>query len=130
MEPITAAIVAALAKLSEPAIKDAYDGLKSLIARKFGRENKVTRAIAEVESNPESEGRKAVLNEEVVAAKPSADTEIMAAVKTLLDRLEQAGAPVASVRVEAKGERSVAIGRDATGATIRTGDEGSGRKRK
>ena len=100
-----------------------------LIARKFGRENKVTKAIAEVETNPESEGRKAVLNEEVVAAKPSADAEIMAAVKTLLDRLEQAGAPVASVRVEAKGERNVAIGRDATAATIRTGDEGPGRKR-
>ena len=129
MEPITAAIVAALAKLSEPAIKDAYDGLKSLIARKFGRENKVTTAIAEVESNPESDARKAVLNEEVVAAKPSADAEIMAAVKTLLDRLEQAGAPVASVRVEAKGERNVAIGGNATGATIRTGDEGPNRKR-
>jgi hypothetical protein len=30
MDPITTAIVAALAKLAEPAIKDAYDGLKAI----------------------------------------------------------------------------------------------------
>ena len=126
MDPISTAIVAAVAKLSEPAIRDAYDGLKAIIARKFGREHSVTKAIEDVEANPKSDGRKVVLSEEVTSANPGADADVMAAVQQLLDRLEKSGVPTASMRVEAKGERSVAIGGGVSGSTIRTGDETSG----
>ena len=51
MEPITVAIVAAVVagaaagagKVAEKVIVDAYDGLKSLIKRKLGADNKVSR---------------------------------------------------------------------------------------
>jgi hypothetical protein len=123
MEPITAAIVAAVAKLSEPAIKDAYEGFKSLIIRKFGREAKVTKAIADVEAKPESPGRQTVLQEELAEAKAGDDQELLAAARALIDKLQQHGVPAASLHVEAKGERSVAIGGSAIGSPIRTGDE-------
>ena len=44
MDPITTAILAALAKLAEPAIKDSYDGLKAIIKRKFGANGTCTGA--------------------------------------------------------------------------------------
>jgi hypothetical protein len=67
-----------------------------------------------------------VLSEEVTSANPGADADVMAAVQQLLDRLEKSGVATAAMRVEAKGDRSVAIGGGVSGSTIRTGDETSG----
>jgi len=123
MEPITTAVVAALAKLSEPAIRDAYDGLKKVIVRRLGADHKITEAVASVESKPESKARQEVLNEEIVEAKAGDDAELHAALQVLMKRLEEHGAAPASNRVTASGERSVAVGGSAVNTTIRTGDE-------
>lgn len=39
MDPITTAIVAALANLSKDVIKDSYNALKSALKKKFGSES-------------------------------------------------------------------------------------------
>lgn len=89
MDPITTAILAALAKLAEPAIKDAYDGLKAIIKRKFGAHHEVVQAVENVERKPDSSGRREMLKEEIASSKAEADPEIVAATQALLQKLQQ-----------------------------------------
>jgi disulfide oxidoreductase YuzD len=89
MDPITTAILAALAKLAEPAIKDAYDGLKAIIKRKFGANHEVVQAVDRVEEKPDSSGRRETLKEEIVGSGALADPEIAAAAHSLLEKLKQ-----------------------------------------
>ena len=51
MEPITTALVAALGKLAEPAVKDAYEGLKALIMKKAPQ---LLAMIQDVAQSPEA----------------------------------------------------------------------------
>lgn len=96
MDPITAAIIGAVAAglaagttdTAKKVVADAYDGLKSLIKRKLGSESKVAQAIADVEANPQSEGRKAVLQEEVTTAKADQDEELVAAANALIEQIK------------------------------------------
>lgn len=92
MDPISTAIVSAVAasigKVGGEAIVDAYNGLKALIIRKYGADSKVAKAVDEVEANPESKSRPAVLSEEVVAAKADQDQELLAAAQALLDQIK------------------------------------------
>ncbi|HEU4559313.1 MAG TPA: hypothetical protein VFS20_15760 [Longimicrobium sp.] len=83
MDPLTTTIVAALQKLSEPAVRDAYAGLKALIQRKFGSGSGISGALEGAETKPDSPGRAAVLEEEVQAAAAGRDGEVMAAVAAL-----------------------------------------------
>jgi len=68
MDPITTAIVAALPALARDmvssAVKDAYAGLKSLIAKKFGATSAIAKSVDELEANSKSHGRAQVLSEE------------------------------------------------------------------
>ncbi len=89
MDPITAAIVGAPAKLSESAIKDGYDALKAVIARKYGAGSELVKAVASVEQKPESEGRKGTLQEEVKASGADRDAEILKLALRLVDKLQQ-----------------------------------------
>ena len=92
MDPITAAIVAALAagglsgatKVAEQAISDAYSKLKELLGNKFGAKSKLVKAVKELETNPKSEARKSVVMEEVTAAKANKDADLLKAAQTLL----------------------------------------------
>jgi hypothetical protein len=120
MDSITAAILTALGGLSHTAVKDAYNGLKGLIARKFGADSRVSRAIEDLEAQPESEGRKAVLQEEVAVAGALNDAEVAAAVRALLEQTDAGGA---RVQAYASGERSVAVGGSLHSSTIVTGDQ-------
>lgn len=92
MDPISVAIVAAvaagIAKVGPEAIADAYHGLKALIIRKYGADSKVAKAVDEVEANPESKSRPAVLSEEIVAAKADQDQELLAVAKALLEQIK------------------------------------------
>ncbi|MBI5651687.1 MAG: hypothetical protein HZC40_14775 [Chloroflexi bacterium] len=83
MDPISLAVVGALAKLSEQAIKDAYEALKALIARKFGKESDLAQAVENLEKKPESVGRKETLVEEVTASNADRDQELLQAAKAL-----------------------------------------------
>lgn len=93
MEPITTAIVAAvgagLGKITEAGIIDMYNGVKNAITKRFGAESKLKKAVDDVEANPASAARKAVLDEEVAAANAGEDAEILQAVKLLLVALEK-----------------------------------------
>ena len=93
MEPITTVIAAAagvgLSKITEAGIIDVYNGVKNAIAKRFGAESKLKKAVDELEANPASAARKAVLDEEVVNVKANEDIEILQAVKWLLVALEK-----------------------------------------
>ena len=86
---IPTAILAALAKLDEPAIKHAYDGLKAILTRKLGAHHDVLQAIGNLEKKPDSIGRREMLKEEIVGAGAVEDAEILAAARSLLENLEK-----------------------------------------
>ena len=97
MELITfTAIVAALSagvatgagKVVESAVVDAYQGLKAALRRKFGDDSGVVEAVDKLEQKPDSETRKALLQEEVEAAGVDRDPEVRKAAQDLLDRVE------------------------------------------
>lgn len=96
MDPVTTAIIAALAAgiikssstVGEKAIVDAYEALKALIQHKFGSDSKVAKAVNELEEEPDSEGYKAVLKEQVAKAKVDQDSEVLTAAQALLDKLQ------------------------------------------
>lgn len=88
MDPVTTAIVAAvtsgLTKVGEKAIIDAYEALKNLLQEKFGKKSDVVKAVNRMEEKPESEGRKQILQEELVDAKADKDADIIKAAQALL----------------------------------------------
>lgn len=110
MDPITTAIVAAVANLGATAVKDAYDGLKSLLVRKFGPDSRVGEAVKGVEAQPASEGRKVVLAEEMAAAGAPADEELVRAAGVLAAALQAHGGPSVSVRQAVHGDQNVFSG--------------------
>lgn len=109
MDPITAAIVAALGTLAEPAVKDAYAALKAVIARKFGAQAEVTRAVETLEARPDSAGRRAALEEEIAAAAAARDQEILRLAEALA-RQAQARSTTATVQQHVQGDRNVVSG--------------------
>lgn len=106
MDPITTAIIAALPALAtemvSSGIKDAYAGLKSIIARKFGATSSVCKSVEALEANPKSKGQAIVLSEHVGEAKATSDAEIMAAVGKLVEALaKERAAGTSSVHIQA-----------------------------
>jgi hypothetical protein len=96
MEPITAAIIAALTAgaasgLTEAAkkvISDGYSGLKALINKKFGAKSDVTDAMEKLQAKPESPGRQQTLAEELKATNATADPELLGAAQSLLELIK------------------------------------------
>ena len=92
MDPVTAAIVAAVtagaAKVATEVVPDLYNSLKALLKSKFGEQNAVSKAVDEVEADPESAGQKLVLEERVRKAGADKDADLVAAAKKLLEQLE------------------------------------------
>lgn len=126
MDPITTSIVAAVHKLSEPLVNDAYRGLKALIQRKFGKTSALASAVEGVEAQPSSAARAAVLAEEADAAGANDDAELARASQTLLEAA--GGTPNASVMYQTvqqtvhHGENIVGIGTVTTGRNVRPAD--------
>lgn len=89
MDPITTAIVAALANLSKDAIKDGYVALKDALKKKFGETSDVVDAVDKLEKKPDSEARKAAVQEEVETAKINDDPDIVRLVQDLLDKIKE-----------------------------------------
>jgi hypothetical protein len=96
MEPITTAIIAAIAagalkaagSIGEKAIADSYAGLKALIVRKFGQQSDVVKAVESVEARPESAGRQQTLAEEAAAAKLDQDQDVVKAAQELIEQIK------------------------------------------
>jgi hypothetical protein len=96
MEPVTVAIIAgALAgatsgvtDAAKTAVVDAYEGLKSLIKRKFGNNSDVADAIEKLQAKPESLGRRETLREELGAVDAAGDPELLGAANSLLQLIK------------------------------------------
>jgi hypothetical protein len=92
MDPITAAIMAVLPALAsdvvKSGVKDAYDGLKAVIQRKWGENAPISKAIAAVEQDPKSKAQAAVLEEKVEAVKAHEDTEVLQALQKLVEQMK------------------------------------------
>lgn len=95
MDPITTAIMAVLPALASDAvkagIKDAYDGLKAVIRRKWGDAAPISKAIAAVEQDPKSKAQAAVLEEKVGAVKAAEDPEVVKALHQLVEQMKAHG---------------------------------------
>ena len=87
MDPITTAILAALAsglkKVGEKAVVESYGKLKELLKRKFGENSDIADSIAKLESRPDSEARRKMLEEEARETGALKDSEILKAVENL-----------------------------------------------
>ena len=89
VDPITTAIVAAIAAVGSSAIKDSYSALKALLKNKFGEKSDLVEAVNKLEEKPQSEARKATVQEEVEAAKASDDPEVVQLAQSLLEKLKE-----------------------------------------
>jgi hypothetical protein len=89
MSAIAAALAAGAATgatdTAKKAITDAYDGLKSIIKKKFGSDSEAVHAIDKLEAKPDSEGRRLTLSEELETIDAGSDPELTAAAQSLLE---------------------------------------------
>jgi hypothetical protein len=95
MDPITAAILAALPALAadtlKAGVKDAYEGLKAVIRSKWGDAAPISKAIAAIEEDPHSKAQAAVLEEKVGAVKDTEDTDVLEALRVLVEQMKAHG---------------------------------------
>ena len=91
MDPVTAIVsaivagaTAALKPTTEQAIKDAYQGLKSIIVNKWKNLN-----LSGIESTPDSKGQKLVIEEEIAKSDAGNDQQLIAAAQQLLSTIQQ-----------------------------------------
>jgi hypothetical protein len=88
MDPITAALVAALAagatQLGKSAVVDSYNGVKTLIKKKFAKTD-LPAAIESLEKKPESKSRQGMVQEEVESINADKDPEILSTIQALVD---------------------------------------------
>ena len=89
MDPITTAIMSALAALSKDVIKDSYNALKTAIKNKFGSESDLIDAVDKLEKKPDSEARLAMLQEEVEIAKVNEETDIIQLAQDLIEQIKE-----------------------------------------
>jgi hypothetical protein len=105
MDPITTAILAVLPALAsdmvKSGVKDAYEGLKAVIRRKWGDAAPISKAIAAIEQDPNSKAQAAVLEEKVGAVKAAEDAEVMKALHQLIEQMKSHGiAGEAAARIQ------------------------------
>jgi hypothetical protein len=96
MDPVTTAIIAALTagattggtELVKKGVSDGYDRIKSLLKEKFGHNSEVVKKVTDLETKPDSEGRRATLQEEIAAAKADQDSDLVKAAQAILEELK------------------------------------------
>jgi len=86
---IATGITSGSAKVTESSITYAFTSLKNLLEKKLSKDHKVLKAISDLETNPNSPGKKMVLREEVVEAKLDQDQEVVVAAKELIELLKR-----------------------------------------
>jgi hypothetical protein len=72
-------------------VKDAYEGLKAVIRRKWGETAPISKAIAAIEEDPQSKAQAAVLEEKVAAVKAATDPEVAQALHQLVEQMKREG---------------------------------------
>jgi hypothetical protein len=95
LDPITTAILAALgvmgSEVIKSGVKDAYEGLKAVIRRKWGEAAPISRAIVALEEDPQSKAQAAVLEEKVGQVKATDDAEVAQALHALVEQMKTNG---------------------------------------
>jgi hypothetical protein len=93
MDPVSAIVAALVAGATEAArpmatqvVKDAYEGFKALIVRKFSKSSTPLRGV---EEKPASEARQIALKEELTDAGADRDAEVLSALQDLIATLRQ-----------------------------------------
>jgi hypothetical protein len=95
---LVAGAAAGLKPAAEQAVKDAYAGLKTLIQRKWQHVS-----VSQLEANPTSEARQAVVKEDLAQANAADDRDLLTAADKVLDAVAQHAPEVAKsigVRLE------------------------------
>jgi len=105
MDPVSVVVTALVAgaaagvkPAAEQAVKDAYAGLKALIQRKWQQVS-----VSQLEANPTSEARQAVVKEDLTQANAANDRDLLTAADKVLDAVAQHAPEVArsiGVRLE------------------------------
>ena len=124
MDPITTAIVAALAagvaasakEVGQKVIVDAYDALKTTLKKRFGPDSDLAEAVETLEKKPESAGRQTTVQEEVAAAKAAGDPELQKLAQALIEALKstpEGEKAVGKYQVDVSGGQVGVIGDDA-----------------
>jgi hypothetical protein len=130
MDPITAAIIAVLPALAgdtvKAAVKDAYDGLKAVISRKWGESAPISKAIAAIEEDPTSKAQAGVLAEKVEAVKATEDREVAQALQKLVEQMKAhgvGGEAVAGIQLNISGgtQQGIIGAGNVSGATFNIG---------
>jgi len=95
MDPITTTILAALgvigSEVIKSGVKDAYEGLKAVIRRKWGEGASISKAIVALEEDPQSKAQAAVLEEKVAAVKATDNAEVAQALHKLVEQMKTHG---------------------------------------
>jgi hypothetical protein len=95
MDPITTTILAALgvigSEVIKSGVKDAYEGLKAVIRRKWGEGAPISKAIVALEEDPQSKAQAAVLEEKVAAVKATDNAEVAQALHKLVEQMKTHG---------------------------------------
>jgi hypothetical protein len=132
MDPVTLIVTAlatgaaAAAKdIGGDAVKSAFKGLKNFIAQKFGGKPDVAEAVTKVEQNPESNGRKETLKEELQAVGADKDEELLKLVQSFLALLEKNGVPTGVSQSIGTATATASQGGTAVGAIQVGGNAGS-----
>ncbi len=115
MEPVTL-IIAALAggaakgvgETASSAVKDAYAGLKRLVARRFAGKPSAEVVLAEHEKDPVT--WEAPLAKELQESLADADETVVVAAQRLLELLDEAGSRAGKYSVDLRGAQGVQVG--------------------
>ncbi len=110
MEPITlilTALVAGAAETSTDAVKDAYQGIKELIKRRFTDKPEATMALAKHAEKPQV--WEEPLKDEIITAGLDRDEEILTAAKQLLELAQPEEAAGGKYNVQFHGEVKGAV---------------------
>ena len=83
MDFITSAIASAVGSLGLEGVKHGYTKLKELLQGKFGEKSALAEAVEQLEKNPESPARQAVVAEELAKVGADTDEEVLTAAKQL-----------------------------------------------
>ncbi len=95
MDPVTTAIVTAIVAgaaggMAEASMVEGYTALKGVLARRFGDQSQIVRAVESVEMRPSSTNRHSILAEEVQATGADKDVEVLQVVTRLLEAIQKA----------------------------------------
>ena len=112
MDPVTLAIVTALANLSQTAIRDAYKAFKAALQKKYGIKSELLEAVNKLEQKPDSRARQSVLQEEVANSKAYQDQKLIHTASELLEKMK--GLPGANINIDQniniRGDRNIVTG--------------------